>query len=97
MSVVVRIYGLNSRHRARSEKGHQQTSRRSFDHFVGGGEQRDCGRLGSLQVDDQIDFYLLLDRQSAKPIWPRRSDPRAAATRRRRLVGIIIAAGMDHN
>jgi hypothetical protein len=40
MSVVVRIYGLNSRHRARSEKGHQQTSRRSFDHFVGGGEQR---------------------------------------------------------
>jgi len=39
----------------------------SFDHLVGAGEQRNWEReperLGSLEVDDQLDFSGLLDRQ----------------------------------
>ena len=41
--------------------------RRSFDHLVGAGEQRrrngDAERPGRLQVDDELEFGRLLDRQ----------------------------------
>ena len=49
-----------------------------FDHLVGAADQRqrngEAERLGSLQVDDQLDFGGLLDRQVGRllafEIWP---------------------------
>src|SRR5258706_2977613 len=42
-----------------------------LDHLVGASKQwqgnRDAERLGGLEVDDQLDFYHLLDRQIGRP------------------------------
>jgi hypothetical protein len=55
------------------------TATRTFDHLIGAAEQRnregEAERLGGFEVEDQLDFHCLLDRQVGRlgtveaPTW----------------------------